>query len=60
MTPEADQLLDWAKRKMLEEQALEQQTKNYPAVRDLLNQIEEKQNQLKMVQSLIQKEATLE
>lgn len=54
LTLEADQLLDWAKRKMIEEQALEQQAKDYPAVRDLLNRIEEKQNQLKMVQSLIQ------
>jgi hypothetical protein len=60
LTPEADQLLDWAKRKQQEELEFERQAKDNPAVQDLINQIKEKQNQLKMVQALIQKEVTLE
>lgn len=60
LSVEADQLLNWVKRKQQEELELEQQAKDNPAVQDLLNQIKEKQDQLKMIQALIQKEVTLE
>jgi hypothetical protein len=53
LTPEAEQLLDWAKRKMVEEQALEQQAKDYPAVRDLLKQRSDIDEKLKIVEILI-------
>lgn len=46
-------VMRWAEKKMREEVELENLSQDYPAVKDLLNQIKEKQDQLKMVKTLI-------
>lgn len=53
MTPEAESLLDWAKQKRNEEMERERLAEISPAIKDLLNQIKEKEDQIKMVQTLI-------
>jgi hypothetical protein len=55
LTPDAEKLLDWAKKKMQEEQELTELAVENPAIADLVNQITEKKNQIKMVQTLIKK-----
>jgi hypothetical protein len=52
---ESKKALDWARRKYREEQELEELAKTNPAINDLVNQIKEKQDQLKMVKALIKK-----
>lgn len=46
-------VIRWAEKKMREEVELEKLSQDYPAVKDLLDQIQEKQHQLKMVKTLI-------
>ena len=53
LSPEAEQILEWANRKRLEEIELERLAKENAAVKDLVDQITEKQHQLKMIQTLI-------
>ena len=53
LSPEAEQILEWANRKRLEEIELERLVKENAAVKDLVDQITEKQHQLKMIQTLI-------
>lgn len=53
MTPEAESLLDWARQKRAEETERENLARNNPAVKDLLTQIKEKEDQLKMVTTLL-------
>jgi len=53
LSPEAEQILDWANRKRLEDIEIEQLAKENAAVKDLVDQIKEKQHQLKMIQTLI-------
>ena len=59
LSQDAEQILDWAKNKMREEYELEQLAKENVAINDLLEQIKEKQHQIKMVQTLIRKEVTV-
>lgn len=47
----------WAKKKMQEEKELEALAANDPTVNDLVNQIKEKQEQIKMVQILKKQES---
>lgn len=47
------QIMEWAEKKMREEKELEQLAKNYPAINDLLNQLKEKQEQIKIVKTLV-------
>lgn len=56
---EAQTLLDWARQKKDEEMLLAKQAQENPAIRDLVNQIKDKQDQIKMVQTLIKKEVTI-
>lgn len=56
MTPEAESLLDWARQKRAEETERENLANDNPTIRDLLNQIKEKEEQLKIVQTLIKEE----
>ncbi len=56
---EAQSLLDWARRKKDEEMLLEKQAQENPAIKDLVDQIKQKQDQIKMVQALIKKEVTV-
>jgi len=51
-------LLEWARKKRDEEMILEQLAETNPTIKDLVNQIKDKQEQLKIVQTLIQKEIT--
>lgn len=46
----------WAKKKMQEEKELEALAKSDPTIKDLVDQIKEKQDQLKIVQILKKKE----
>lgn len=47
-------ILKWAENKMREEQHLKVLAENHLSIKDLLDQIKEKEEQLKMVQTLIE------
>ena len=53
LTYEAQTLLDWARKKKDEEHLLEKQAQENPAIKDLVDQIKLKQDQIKMVQTLL-------
>jgi hypothetical protein len=55
---EAESLLNWARTKRQEEIQLDTLAKNNPVVKDLVDQIKEKEEQLRMVQILLKPEAT--
>ena len=59
LNSDAESLLDWAKKKRDEELELEKMANENLAIKDLVNQIKSKQDQLKMVQTLIKKETTV-
>ena len=50
---EAELLLDWARQKRDEELTLNKMAQEIPAIKDLVGQIKEKQEQIKMVQTLL-------
>lgn len=56
LSQEARELLLWAKQKRKEEQELERLGETNPAVRDLVDQLKEKQDQIKMVTTLLRKD----
>lgn len=53
LTSDAESLLDWARKKRDEELERDRLAQSNPAIRDLVNQIKEKEDQLKMVQTLL-------
>jgi len=53
LTYEAQSLLDWANKKKNEEMVLEKQAKEHPTIKSLVDEIKQKQEQIKMVQTLI-------
>lgn len=53
LTYEAQSLLDWARDKRNEEALLEKQAQESPTIRDLVEQIKNKKDQIKMVQTLL-------
>jgi hypothetical protein len=53
LSTEAESLLDWARHKRHEEQLLEKQAQESPTIKNLVDQIKEKQEQIKMVQTLL-------
>ena len=53
---EIQDLLQWARNKRNEDLEFESLAKENPTINDLVNQIKEKQNQVKMVATLIKKE----
>lgn len=59
LTPDAESLLDWARKKRDEELEREQLAQSNPAIKDLMNQIKEKEEQIKIVQTLIKEEITV-
>ena len=59
LNEQAEHILDWARNKMREEQELDRLAKENVAIQDLLKQIDEKKDQIKMVQTLIRKEETV-
>lgn len=56
LTPNAIQILRWAEKKMLEEAERNKLAETNPAIKDLVNQIKEKEEQIKIVQTLIREE----
>jgi hypothetical protein len=55
---EAESLLNWARKKKQEEIHLETLAKNNPVVKDLVDQIKQKEEQLRMVEILLKPEVT--
>lgn len=53
LTGEAESLLDWARQKRAEEWERERLAESNPTIKDLLSQIKEKEEQIKMVQTLL-------
>ena len=56
LTGEAEALLDWARKKRNEEMERDLLAATNPTIKDLLEQIKEKEDQIQMVMNLIQKE----
>ncbi len=54
LTHNAISILKWAERKMNEEYALQALAEKNPAIKDLLSQIKEKEDQIKMIQTLLE------
>jgi hypothetical protein len=54
LTGEAESLLNWAAKKRNEEIEIESLAKDNPAIKDLVDQIKEKQHQVKMIKTLIE------
>lgn len=54
LSQEVETLLDWARKKRAEEWEFEELAKTNPAIQDLLEQINLKKEQIKMVKTLIQ------
>jgi len=53
LSSEVEELLAWARKKRAEEWERERLAESSPAIKDLLNQIKEKEDQIKMVQTLL-------
>jgi hypothetical protein len=53
LTTKAVSILNWAEKKMIEEYELEELAKEHPTIKDLVNQIKDKKDQIKMVQTLL-------
>ena len=58
LSPEAEELLDWANEKRKKELEVEKLAEVNPAVHNLLEQIKEKQDQLEMVTTLLKSPET--
>jgi hypothetical protein len=50
---EAESLLDWARQKRIEELELQALAQEHPSIKDLVNDIENKKDQIKMIRTLI-------
>jgi hypothetical protein len=53
------QVVEWAQKKMREEKELAQLAETNETIRDLVNQLNEKKNQIEMVKTLIKKDRDL-
>ena len=53
LSTDAESLLDWARKKRDEEFELQELAKTHPSIKDLVNDIENKQDQIKMIKTLI-------
>lgn len=56
LSPDVKTLLEWAKKKMIEEKEIEELAKTNSAISDLVTQIKEKKSQLEMVKTLIKRD----
>jgi hypothetical protein len=56
LTQNAISILRWAEQKMLQEAERNKLAEKSPAIKDLMNQIKEKEEQISIVQSLIREE----
>lgn len=59
LNPNAISILKWAEQKMREEYELKALAEKHPAINDLVNQIKEKEEQLKVVQTLLKEEVKI-
>lgn len=59
LTPHAEVLLDWVEKKMREELELKELAETNSTIKDLIDTIMQKQEQLEMVKILIKKEVTV-
>ena len=59
LTPDAEAILDWARKKRDEEIEIDLLAAANPTIKDLLEQIKEKEDQIQMVMNLIKKEVTV-
>ena len=59
LSPDAESLLDWARKKRDEEMERDLLAVTNPTIKDLLEQIKEKEDQIQMVMNLIKKEVTV-
>ena len=53
LNSEAESLLDWARKKRDEEFELQSLAQEHPSIKDLVNDIENKKDQIKMIRTLI-------
>ena len=60
LTNDAESLLDWARKKRDEEMDRDLLAVANPTIKDLLEQIKEKEDQIQMVMNLIKKEVSIE
>jgi len=60
LTGEAESLLDWARQKRQEELELEVLANSNPTIKDLMETIKQKQEQISIVRTLIKKEVSVE
>ena len=56
LTPNAISILKWAEKKMLEEAERNKLAETNPTIRDLVEQIKQKEEQISIVQALIKEE----
>jgi uncharacterized spore protein YtfJ len=56
LTPNAISILKWAEQKMLEEAERNKLAETTPAIKDLMDQIKEKEEQIRVVQTLFKEE----
>ena len=56
LSPEAESLLDWARKKRSEEMELEALASTNPTIKDLVDTIKQKQEQIQIVRTLIKQE----
>ena len=56
LTPDAVSLLEWARKKRDEELEMERLAQTSPVIKDLVTQIKDKEEQIKIVQTLIKEE----
>jgi hypothetical protein len=56
LDPDAIRILNWAKKRMQEEVERERLAETNPTIKDLMNQLKEKEEQLRIVQTLIKEE----
>jgi uncharacterized spore protein YtfJ len=56
LTPNAISILKWAEKKMFEEYERERLAETNPTIKDLIDQIKQKEEQIKVVQTLIKEE----
>jgi hypothetical protein len=59
LNAEAESLLDWARKKRQEELDLEVLANSNPTIKDLMETIKQKQEQITIVKALIKKEVTV-
>ena len=60
LSSDAESLLDWARKKRDEEIKIDLLAAVNPTIKDLLDQIKEKEDQIQMVMNLIKKEVSVE